>query len=202
MYIRWPPAIKPLIDPTSGRQTALLVEKAQYGAKQSPRCWGLKLHRFLVGQGFVRSDTDSCLYLMNWTGSNGKRKQIALVVYVDDLLARVKLDCPETQKKYDAFVASMQQTFAVEDRGNCDHMLGYKIHYDKGRGLLKLTQKSCLLALLARTEHDDSTTKQTPCSPNITTQLRSKRHALRTSSHICLGVQIQLLRREKLKSSG
>ena len=54
---------------------------------------------------------------------------------MDDLLARVKLGCPETQKKYDAFVANMQQIFAVEDRGNCDHMLGYKIDYDKERGL-------------------------------------------------------------------
>ena len=36
LYIRWPPGIKQLIDP-SGRQTALLVKRAQYGAKQSPR---------------------------------------------------------------------------------------------------------------------------------------------------------------------
>ena len=86
MYVRWPPGIKPLIDPALGRQTALLVKMAQYGAKQSPRCWGLKLHRFLVGQGFTGSDTDNCLYLMNLKGSNGERKQIALVVYVDDLL--------------------------------------------------------------------------------------------------------------------
>ena len=127
----------------------------------------LLLHRFLIEQGFVRSDTDSCLYLMNWKGPNGERKQIALAVYVDDLLARVNLDCPETKTKYDAFVANMQQTFAVEDRGNCDHMLGYKFDYDKERELLKLTQKSCLLALLARTGRDDSIVKHTPCSSNI-----------------------------------
>ena len=61
----------------------------------------------------------------------------------------------------------MQSKFAVEDCGNCDHMLGYKIDYDKKRGLLKMTQKSCLLALLARTGHDDSPGKSTPASPGI-----------------------------------
>ena len=59
----------------------------------------------------------------------------------------MELDCSETRKKYDTFVANMQRTFTVEDRGNCDHILGYKIDYDKERGILKLTQ--------------------TPCSPNI-----------------------------------
>ena len=61
----------------------------------------------------------------------------------------------------------MQAKFAVEDRGNCDHMLGYKIDYDKKLGILKMTQKSCLLALLARTGHEDSPGKSTPASPGI-----------------------------------
>jgi len=166
LYIRWPPGIKQMID-SSGRQTALLVKRAQYGAKQSPRCWGLKLHKFLTDSGFRRSSTDSCLYLMDWKSTDGSKKQIALVVYVDDLLARVNLSDPETRQRYETFVNSMQAKFAVEDRGHCDHMLGYKIDYDKKRGLLKMTQKSCLLALLARTGHDDSPGKSTPASPGI-----------------------------------
>jgi len=171
LYIRWPPGIKQLIDP-SGRQTALLVKRAQYGAKQNPRCWGLKLHKFLTEAGFRRSSTDSCLYLMDWKSTDGYQKQIALVVYVDDLLARVNLSDAETKQRYEKFVNAMQAKFAVEDRGNCDHMLGYKIDYDKKRGILKMTQKSCLLALLARTGHEDSPGKSTPASlgikPNVT----------------------------------
>ena len=104
---------------------------------------------------------------MNWKGRDGRKRQIALVVYVDDLLARVKLDDPEVRSKYERFVTNMQQAFVVEDRGNCDHMLGYKIDYDKDRGLLKLTQKGCLLALLARTGHDESLVKLTPAKPGI-----------------------------------
>ena len=103
LYIRWPPGIKQFIDP-SGRQTALLVKRAQYAAKQSPRCWGLKLHKFLTEAGFKRSSTDSCLYLMDWRSTDGCQKQIALVVYVDDLLARVKLEDTETKQRYEKFV--------------------------------------------------------------------------------------------------
>ena len=55
----------------------------------------------------------------------------------------------------------------VEDRGILDSMLGYKIDYDKERGLLKLTQKSCLLELLERTGLSECRTKRTPAEAGI-----------------------------------
>ena len=196
VYIRWPPAIKPMIDKATGRQTCLEVRKAQYGARQSPRCWGLKLHSFLVNEGFERSDTDSCLYLLTTKrkqmlarNNEEVRKlkeaspnsnlniaaddfdavytQIALVVYVDDLTVRVDLKCAETKAIYDKFVKSMTSEFVVEDRGICDCMLGYKIDYDKVMGILKLTQKSCLLGLLSRTGIDECKPTYTPSKPGI-----------------------------------
>ena len=91
---------------------------------------GLKLLKFLTNAGFKRSSTDSCLYLMDWKTADGSPKQIALIVYVDDLLPRVKLDDVKTKQRYEKFVTDMQTKFAVEDRGNCDHMLGYKIDYE------------------------------------------------------------------------
>jgi hypothetical protein len=93
--------------------------------------------------------------------------QVALVVYVGDLTARVDLDCPETKKMYDKFVKNMFKEFVVEDRGILDSMLGYKIDYDKERGLLKLTQKSCLLELLERTGLSECRTKRTPAEAGI-----------------------------------
>ena len=50
---------------------------------------------------------------------------------MDDLTARVELDCPEAKELYDKFVRNMFKEFVVEDRGILDSMLGYKIHYDK-----------------------------------------------------------------------
>ena len=180
VYIRWPPGIRPLKDHASGRDTCLKAEKALYGLKQSPRCWGMKLHKFLIKEGFERSDTDSCLYLMTRKRTKAKDSslevhdrfdrdytQIALVVYVDDLTARVDLDCPETKGMYDKFVKNMFKEFVVEDRGILDSMLGYKIDYDKERGLLKLTQKSCLLELLERTGLSECRTKRTPAEAGI-----------------------------------
>ena len=121
----------------------------------------MKLHKILIEQGFARSATDSCLYLM--TRKRTKRKlhpcaeedkfdenyvQIALVVYVDDLTARVDLECPEARRLYDQFAKNMFQEFVLEDRGDLDAMLGYKIDYDIDRGVIKLTQKYCLLTLV------------------------------------------------------
>ena len=179
VFIRWLPGIRPMIDKDTGRETCLKAEKAQYGLKQSPRCWGLKLHHFLVAEGFVRSDTDSCLYLMTrkrktpkvsapeWDTFDRDYVQIALVVYVDDLTSRVDLACPETTELYNSFVNNMFKEFVVEDRGICDAMLGYKIDYDKVKGTLKLTQKGCLLALLDRTGLEDCKPKYTPAEANI-----------------------------------
>ena len=80
----------------------------------------------------------------------------------------MKLEDAEIKQRSDKFSSDMQNKFAmVEDRGNCDHMLGYKIDYDKKRGILKMSQKSCLLALLARTGHAKSPGKSTPASPGI-----------------------------------
>ena len=93
-----------------GEDTCLNVDRVLYSLKQSPRCWGMKLHQFLIKEGFKRSDTDSCLYLMTRRRKKPKSPQlkvydefdrdyiqIALVVYVDDLTARVDLDCPEAR---------------------------------------------------------------------------------------------------------
>ena len=89
------------------------------------------------------------------------------MVYVDDLTARADLGCPLTKQNYDMFVTHMQKEFVVEDRGICDSMLGYKIDYDKKKGTLKLTQKSCLLGLLQRTNLDECDQKYTPAPPGI-----------------------------------
>ena len=206
MFIRYPPGIRPIWarDHKTGRlrKSVLEVKRAQYGAKQSPRCWGIRLHRWMVKQGFRRSSTDSCLYLMDWEARESytsgslhdpdidpnspivnqatfdKRckgpqcdtkvyKQIAVVVYVDDLACRVCLGDAETRARYDKFVADMQAEFIVEDRGDCDSMLGYKIDYDRFAGILKLTQKSCLVKLLDEADLTECRPKYQPCPTGV-----------------------------------
>jgi hypothetical protein len=123
---------------------------------------------------------------MDWKSTDGRKKQIALVVYVDDLLARVNLSDAETKQRYETFVNSMQAKFAVEDRGHCDHMLGYKIDYDKKRGILKMTQKAvywhCLLERAMRTRQENP----------------HRRH--QESSRTSLGVLAPTPQKEKMKS--
>ena len=106
----------------SHEPSCLHVKKAQYGCKQSPRCWGLKLHSFLTKEGFKRSATDSCLYLLTDKRKVPKKKGdanycdefdaqytlVALVVYVDDLMARVDLGFKDTKAIYYKFVEQTQ----------------------------------------------------------------------------------------------
>ena len=133
IYVRWPPGIVPPRSTEQSTPSCLHVKKAQYGCKQSPRCWGLKLHNFLVKEGFQRSDTDSCLYLLTnkrkkpelQSDSNyhddfdAKYTQIALVVYVDDLTARVDLVCPARDQGHLRQLRHQYESFIRGRRPRC-----------------------------------------------------------------------------------
>ena len=101
---------------------------------------------------------------MDWKAADGSQKQIAVVVYVDDLLARVKLDDVETKQCYEKFVRDMQSKFAVMIVATVITCSDTKLTTIKSGAM---TQKSHLLALLARTGHEDSPGKPAPASPGI-----------------------------------
>jgi len=59
------------------------LRKALYGLKQAPRQWNIKLHDFLVGLGFRRTESDHSLYVRRTPASPS---YCSLLVYVDDIL--------------------------------------------------------------------------------------------------------------------
>ena len=59
-----------------------LLKKSLYGLKQSPRQWYRRFDEFLIKAGFVRSNYDSCVYMMR----RNEKVILYLLLYVDDIL--------------------------------------------------------------------------------------------------------------------
>ena len=67
------------IDPVKPEHVCLL-NKSQYGLKQSPRQWYKKFDSFVLGIGFIRSQYDKCFYFILLD------IPVYLLLYVDDIL--------------------------------------------------------------------------------------------------------------------
>jgi len=57
------------------------LQKAIYGLKQAPKCWNRRFDTFITSQGFIRSESDNCLYIRG-----DKFVCTYLLLYVDDIL--------------------------------------------------------------------------------------------------------------------
>ena len=69
-----------------GKDQVCLLKKSLYGLKQAPRQWNKRFNTFIVSQGFVRSDQDSCVYVKVL----GPEDYAYLLLYVDDILLAAK----------------------------------------------------------------------------------------------------------------
>jgi len=54
------------------------LNKSIYGLKQAPRCWNRRFYKFITGQGYHQSESDSCLYIRS-----NDLSMLYLLLYVD-----------------------------------------------------------------------------------------------------------------------
>jgi len=122
------------------RHMVCKLRKSIYGLKQASRQWYLKFDNVVTSLSFKENVVDQCIYLK----ASG-RKFIILVLYIDDiLLASNDVD----------FLCDTKQTltahFYMKDLGNASFVLDIKIHRDRTRGILGLSQKGYIERVLDR----------------------------------------------------
>ncbi|CAI7750291.1 unnamed protein product [Closterium sp. NIES-54] len=102
VYMKQPPGF----DDDSDRVCKL--KRTIYGLKQSPRAWYMRIDEHLLSLGFVRSECDHALYVLN-----KDEKKLVLLLYIDDLLLVLdsKTLAADVKTKLDA-------EFSMRDRGN------------------------------------------------------------------------------------
>lgn len=126
VYVRVPPGLKETYP-----NKCFHLLKAIYGLKQAPRVWWLKLSSTLTSAGFTPSFADTCLFYRQ-----GKHGLVALLIYVDDVLAVGHSDDVADAL---SIITDAYKCSEVEDARS---FLGMAITRDRQAGTLTLSQPS------------------------------------------------------------
>jgi hypothetical protein len=110
------------------------LKKSIYGLKQASRQWYLNFDETIRSFGFKENEEDNCIYAKFRSG-----KFIVLILYVDDiLLASSDVSLLLETKRF------LSSNFDMQDLGETSFVLGIKIHRDRRKGVLGLSQKTYL----------------------------------------------------------
>ena len=135
---------------SEGQDLVCKLKKSIYGLKQASRQWYLKFHDVISSFGFEENVMDQCIYLKE-SGS----KICFLVLYVDDiLLASNDKGLLREVKQF------LSKNFEMKDMGEASYVIGIKIHRDRYRGILGLSQEAYINRVLERFHMKD-------CSPSV-----------------------------------
>ena len=127
--------------------------KSLYGLKQSPRAWYHKFHKFMLSQGYKRSEFDHCLY----TKQAKDGSWLILILYVDDMLIAGK-----HMEEISALKSKMAKSFDMKDMGEAGHILGMRIERNRSKQLIWLSQTEYIDKVLQRFNMDKGKTLSVP----------------------------------------
>ena len=133
-----------------GEHLVCKLKKSIYGLKQASRQWYNKFHGVITSFGFVENPMDQCIY-QKVSGS----KTCFLVLYVDDIL--LATNDKGTMHGVKQFFS---KNFDMKDMDEESYVIGIKIHRDRSRGMLGLSQETYINKVLERFRMKD-------CSPSV-----------------------------------
>ena len=133
-----------------GEHLVCKLKKSIHGLKQASHQWYYKFHGVITSFGFIENPMDQCIY-QKVSGS----KTCFLVLYVDDiLLATNDKGMMHGVKQF------LSKNFDMKDMGEASYVIGIKIHRDRSRGILGLSQETYINKILERFRMKD-------CSPSV-----------------------------------
>lgn len=142
----------------------LKLLKSIYGLKQAAKCWNIKINNFLEGLGFVRSESDYCLYTKLVSDHI-----MYLLLYVDDMIIAGK-----DLKLIEKCKGDLMSKFEMKDKKYLKNFLGLEIDYDRDLGILKISQKYYLLGILKRFGFENCKKCTLPIDPNLKLNLNKE----------------------------
>ncbi|KAL4023951.1 hypothetical protein IC575_017721 [Cucumis melo] len=132
------------------RNKVYLLKKALYGLKQAPRAWYSKIDEHLLSLGFLKSLSESTLYVKH-NGTN----ILIVSLYVDDLLVT-----GNNADHIQNFKWEMMKMFEMTDLGLMSYFLGIEIK--QGQGEVFICQKKYAKEILKKFKMDECKAVSTP----------------------------------------
>ena len=127
-----------------------LLKKALYGLKQAPRAWYSRINDHLMSIGFVKSLSESTLYVKH-TGNN----ILIVSLYVDDLLVT-----GDDTRLVEQFKQEMMQAFEMTDLGLMTYFLGIEIKQSDNE--VFISQKKYAKEILRKFQMEECKAVSTP----------------------------------------
>ena len=134
------------------------LQRSIYGLKKASRSWNLRFNESVKGFGFVKNEDEPCVY-KKISGS----AILFLVLYVDDILL-IGNDIPALQ----SVKSLLGKCFLIKDLGKAAYILRIKIHRDRSKRLIGLSQSAYIDKVLKRFSMQDSKRGYLPMSHGIT----------------------------------
>ncbi|KAL0336693.1 UNVERIFIED_CONTAM: Retrovirus-related Pol polyprotein from transposon TNT 1-94, partial [Sesamum radiatum] len=123
-----------------------------YGLKQSSRQWYYQFHRAITSIGFTMIEEDHCVYV-----KRSVKNFLILSLYVDDiLLAGNNMEMIVATQKW------LSSTFEMKDMGEAEYILDVKIHRDRSKKLLSLSQEAYIKRIIERFRMHNANPVDTP----------------------------------------
>ena len=133
------------------------LKRSIYGLKQSARCWNQTLDKFLVKNGYRKSNADSCIYVKSVKRENGFISFVILAVYVDDIIpVSNDTEMLACEKQL------LSKEFQMVDQGELQYILGMSIKRDRKKKTLFVCQEKYLQGILNRFGMQDCKPVSTP----------------------------------------
>ena len=137
-------------------QAVCKLKKSMYGLKQAPRQWYLRITDVLTDAGFVVSDADNGLLILQSQG-----KLLLMSLYVDDLLIVSRCSNLQNQVK-----TTLTHHFKMSDMGRAEMILGIEVTHPRD-GAMALTQSCFIRETLTEFGMLDCSPTKTPMEPGL-----------------------------------
>ena len=133
----------------------LKLNKSLYGLKQSGRNWNTTLHNFLIGEGFVQSLADYCVYVKH----DGNVITV-LIIWVDDIIIACNSDSALSDIKN-----ALKRKYKMKDLGVISYFLG--IEFKCSENVIEMSQEKYIDKILSRFGMSDCKPKAIPCELGV-----------------------------------
>ncbi|KAL0311685.1 UNVERIFIED_CONTAM: Retrovirus-related Pol polyprotein from transposon TNT 1-94 [Sesamum calycinum] len=127
------------------------LKRSIYGLKQSSRQWYYRFHRAITSIGFTMIEEDHCVYV-----KRSVKNFLILSLYVDILLAGNNMKMIVATQKW------LSSTFEMKDMGEAEYILGVKVHRDRSKKLLSLSQETYIKRIIERFRMHNANPVDTP----------------------------------------
>jgi hypothetical protein len=128
----------------------LLLQRALYGLRRSPRLWQKDLETTLTILGLTQPSEDMCLF---------SNEYIVLLVFVDDIIT---LCNTKHQQHLDTFMDKLRNKYPMKDVGKLNWFLGVRIIRDRPARKLWLCQDSYIEKIAHKYHLQDRKPASTP----------------------------------------